>query len=79
MIVIPIAADQPLVAYRIADELGLAIRLNKNTIESKVIRNASHTIFNDRSFYVRAQRFAEISQSYDGVNSIKNEIIKMIK
>ena len=79
MIVIPIAADQPRVAYRIADELGLAIRFDKATVRPENIRTAAHRIFSDQLFYTRAKRFAEISRSYDGVANMKKEIIKMIK
>ena len=47
MVFIPIYADQPMVAKRIADELGLGIRLETETLTYEKIRNAAHTVLNN--------------------------------
>jgi len=62
MICVPIYADQPLVAYRVADELGLGVHLNRYVMTSKDIRAAIHKIFNDKSYYERTNRFSKLSR-----------------
>ena len=66
MVSIPISADQPLVAYRICDELGIAIRLNLAIFSSEDVRNAMHKIFDDNQYYVRVNRLSKISHMYPG-------------
>ena len=73
------AADQPMVAKRVADDLGLGIRLDKETLTSDQIRSAAHKILSDKSYFVRAKRFSDISQSFNGVENIKNEIIEFLE
>ena len=79
MVFIPIYFDQPMVAKRIADQLGLGIRLETETLTYEKIRNAAHTILNDKSYLIRIKRFSDISRSYDGVENIKSEIIEIIQ
>ena len=66
MICVPISADQPIVAYRIADELGIAVRLDLVTFTNADVRRGMHTIFNDKQFYVRMDRLSKISHEYPG-------------
>lgn len=66
MICIPIAADQPLVANRIANDLGLGIMFDKDSINSKELSRAIEKILNDKSFFERAQIFSQYSRKYKG-------------
>ena len=64
MVLIPISDDQPLIAYRIADELGLAVRLELETFNEEDVHNAMHKIFDDKQYYVRVDRLSKISHEY---------------
>ena len=79
MVLIPIAADQPMVAERLSDDLGLGIRLNKNSLKPEQIRDSAHKILGDNSYYLRVQRYSDISKTYNGIESIKSEIIEQIQ
>ncbi len=78
MISIPIDADQPYVAYRIADELGIAVRLDLVKFTAQDIYNAMHKIFNDKQFYVRVDRLAKISHEYPGYSNGAKLITELI-
>jgi len=81
MVCVPISSDQPLVAYRIADELGLGVRLDFVDMKSEQVRNASHRILSDKSYYIRAERFSKLSKEYkgslNGAHLIKSELKKL--
>ena len=79
MILIPMTTDQPFVANRVADELGLGIRLDFAKLKSSQIRNAAHQILSDKMYYVRSKRYSDISKSYNGAENIKNEIDEIIQ
>jgi len=66
MIFIPLAYDQPFVAYRCADELGLGIRLDLKKLNLSQIRQAVFRIFNDDSFSQRIHLYSKISKEYVG-------------
>jgi UDP:flavonoid glycosyltransferase YjiC (YdhE family) len=66
MICIPISADQPLVSYRVADDLGIGIRLDLVEFTSEDVRMSLHRIFDDEQFYVRCDRLSKISHEYPG-------------
>ena len=73
MISLPMAmgSDQPLIAYRASDELGLGIRFDSKkylsfvTLSNAVVKVLSH----DEGFFERALIFREISRKYDGLNN----------
>ena len=66
MICIPFGADQPLVAYRVADELGLGIRHDFIKMSSDDIRRSIHKIFNNKSYYERVDHYSKLSRNYIG-------------
>ena len=71
--------DQPLVSYRIADDLGVAVRLNLGDLDSSLIRNALHRIFNDKQYYIRADRLSKISHEYPGYANGAKAIIEVLE
>lgn len=81
MVCLPCGADQPLVAYRVADELGLGIKLDPNKMNSKDLYEAMNKVLNDQIFLERVKKFSIISQSTKGstnackliLNSLKNK------
>jgi glucuronosyltransferase len=66
MICIPFGADQPLVAYRVADELGLGIRFDFTKLTSDAVRGAVHKIFSNKSYYERVDHYSKLSRNYIG-------------
>ena len=68
-----------MVSYRIADELGIAIRLNLGDLDSSLIRNALHKIFNDKQFFVRADRLSKISHEHPGYSNGANFLIEYME
>ena len=78
LICIPITADQPRNSYRVADELGLGIRLDKHTLTKEKLINAISEITNDNSYHERMIRFAAISREYNGAQNAKDIILNYI-
>ena len=78
MIFIPLMADQPVVAKR-GEDLGLGIRLDKNSLTSEQIQNAAYKILSDRSYYMRLKEHSNTSRKYEGAIQIRNEIIELIQ
>ena len=66
LVCIPIDFDQPGVAYRVSDELGFGIRLNKETCNPDAIREAVCQVLDDISYRERIVRFSRISRRYNG-------------
>ena len=79
MICIPIDTDQPLVAYRVADELGLGISLDFTTMSEDDICDNVKKILADETFYERTNRYSMISHKYPGALNGANLIIEFLK
>jgi len=74
MICLPMAlgVDQPLVAYRVADELGMGIRLQANGLDCAVLKDSILKVLNDETFAERCLLYRDISRKYDGhQNTVK--------
>ena len=70
MICVPIGADQPLVSYRLSDELGVAVSISRgSSIVSTRVRNALQKILDDKQYFVRVDRLAIISHEYPGYSN----------
>ena len=54
MICLPNQVDQPVVVYRISDELGLGIRLFTPSFSPNQLKDAINKVLNDTSFRKRA-------------------------
>jgi UDP:flavonoid glycosyltransferase YjiC (YdhE family) len=78
MICVPINADQPVVAYRVADELGLGVNFDFTKMTSNDIRQAVHKIFNDKSYYERIDHYAEISKKHNGYSNAAKLISELL-
>ena len=65
MICLPIFADQPLVAYRVADELGLGIRLDFDKFTPEQLVSSICEILTNNAYLQRSLTFAKISRRYD--------------
>ena len=79
MICLPNAADQPWVAYRISDELGLGIRLHTPTVSPNQIKDAITKVINDTSFRKRALVYQNLSNSLNGSKNFAEEVINILK
>ena len=79
MLCLPITADQPLVAYRAADELGLGIRLDIKTIKKATVMNAISRILNEDSYLERVLVFSKLSRKYKGTVNSADLIIKYLQ
>nr|QNH67986.1 UDP-glucuronosyltransferase-like protein 4 [Brachionus koreanus] len=66
VICLPLKADQPLCAIRLADDLKLGARLDSNKFSSQELSDAVSLILNDMSFTERAVNFSKISRKYQG-------------
>lgn len=79
MVCIPLSEDQPAVAYRVADELGLGIRLDYTRMQSYHISRAVSTILNDSLFYERSKIYSKFSQKCKGCMQSKYIIERLMK
>ena len=79
VVCIPLVDDQPLVAYRVADELGLGIRLDFTRMDSNDVRKAIRKILNDKSYYERMDRYSKLSRNHVGYSNGAKLIIDHLK
>jgi len=66
MVCIPITADQPMVAYRAADELGLGIRLLPKNVSVANVRETVNRVLGDKRYHERVLRLSLVSRRYNG-------------
>ena len=78
MLCIPIDTDQPLVAYRVANELGLGISLDFTTMTENDICKAVKKILADETYFERTYRYSMISHKHQGHLNGANLIIEFL-
>ncbi len=67
LVCIPIDFDQPGVAYRVCDELGFGIRLNKDGFNiCDEIQETVKRVLSNKDYQERILRFSLISRRYNG-------------
>ncbi|CAF0716166.1 unnamed protein product [Brachionus calyciflorus] len=74
VICLPIKADQPLVAHRLADDLNLGIRFDPLNVTPKDLKSALDKILRENSYLERMLSFTKISHEYNGSASSANLI-----
>ena len=81
MICLPMALgiDQPLVAYRVADELGMGIRLSAKDLRCVDLKVAILKVLEDEGYAERAQIYKEISRRYDGLENTSKIVLDILK
>ena len=79
MVCIPLSADQPLVANRIANELKLGLFFNHATMSSLELRQGIMKIISDKSFHERALKFSEYSRKYKGEQTGADLLVDLLK
>lgn len=79
IICLPLSGDQPFVAWRVADELGIGIRLQPNeSLTVEKVRDAIETVLTNKSYREKAQELATISKSYSGHKSAAEHTIQFL-
>lgn len=79
VICIPIQGDQPFVAYRLADELNLGIRLDPLKLKPIELKNAIQKILADRSYVERMLKFSDISRKSTGNASSARLVLEFLE
>ena len=80
IICLPLSGDQPFVAWRVADELGIGIRLQPdNSLTVEKVRNAISKILFDPIYHKRANDIANISKRYCGHKTAADDLINFIQ
>ena len=67
MIGIPVMGDQLIVAYRMADELGLGKSMGYDEASPETIKQAITDIMGDESYLERTILYSKISRKYNGI------------
>lgn len=78
MVCIPLSEDQPLNAYRVADELGLGIRLDYTKMDTRDIQTAVKHILGDNTYSERVQMYSQISRKYNGYSNAAKVIYEFL-
>lgn len=79
IICIPLSGDQPFVAWRVADELGMGIRLQPDeTLTIEKVVSSIETILKNQSYRQKAQELAQMSRNYAGHKTAKDYTIKCL-
>ncbi len=79
VICIPIHADQPLVANRMARDLKLGIQFDPLNLDSNEISVAIREILSDKSYLDRVLEYSQKSRQYDGPKNATHEIVQYMK
>lgn len=80
IICLPLSGDQPFVAWRVADDLRLGVRLEPNKhLRIDQVRQAIEAILNDPEYRDRARKLATVSKSYAGHRLAAEETVHFIK
>ena len=66
MVCIPNTVDQPLNAYRVADELGAGIRIVSADLSAEKVRDAVCRILTDKRYLERCLRLTQVSRRHNG-------------
>ena len=78
MVCIPVFGDQPSVAYRCADELGLGIRLDYDDLNAIKVKDALIKVLTDESYLERVTLLSQISRKYDGPRNFANHVMEYL-
>lgn len=80
IICLPLSGDQPFVAWRVADELRLGIRLQPDsTLNVERVKSTIETILNDPTYRQRAQEYSNISKTYAGHKTACDITVQFVK
>lgn len=79
MINVPLSADQPLVAHRVANELGLGVYVDFVNMKVETFKNALLQVLNDDSYHERIYRFSQLSRQSNGKITSADKIIEHLK
>ena len=79
IICLPLSGDQPFVAWRVADELGIGIRLQADDeLSVSKVKNAISEILDNQIYRERAYDFSVISKRYSGPEMATEHLIKFL-
>lgn len=79
IICLPLSGDQPFVAWRVADELGIGVRLQADdelTVEK--VTNALNEILNNPIYREKSKKISLISQKYRGHELAAQHIVNFL-
>jgi hypothetical protein len=80
IICLPLSGDQPFVAWRVADELQLGIRLQPDdSLTVERVKSTINTILSDPSYRERAQAYSNVSKGYAGHRAACELTVKLIQ
>ena len=79
MVCIPVMGDQPAVAYRVCDELGLGVQLDFDTFDGESLKNAAMKVLDDKSYLERTLLLSQISRKYNGTKEASRLTIEYLQ
>jgi MGT family glycosyltransferase len=80
IVCIPLHGDQPLIAWRIADELQMGLRLlSNNELNVEKLKNALEKVLENPKYRERAKELSEISQKQHGHISASELTLEYIR
>lgn len=79
IICLPLSGDQPFVAWRVADELGIGIRLQPDTdLTIEKVKTSISKILTDTSYRERAYDLSLISKQYCGHKKAVEHVVNFV-
>ncbi len=80
IITLPLSGDQPFVAWRVADELGMGIRLQPDKeLTVPMVKEAIHQVLSNPVYRQRAADLSLISKRYVGYVIAADYLIEFLK
>lgn len=79
IICLPLSGDQPFVAWRVADELGIGVRLQPNSeLTVDVVEAAMRKVLDNPMYRQKALALSQVSKSYSGHKSAVEHTIQFL-
>ena len=79
MVCIPVFGDQPSVAYRVTDELGLGVRIPYDDLTPQKLHEAAAEVLNDTGYLERVLLYSKISRKYNGTQNATQKVVEYIQ
>ena len=78
LICVPLSYDQPLIAYRASDELGLGVQIDFINLKPIKVKNAVEKVLFNSEFQKRCLNFSTLSKNCNGQKNAAKIIMEYL-
>ena len=78
-ICLPLSYDQPLIAYRVSDELGLGVQIDFVNLKPSTVQKAMEKILYNVEFQKRCANYSKLSKNCVGQKNAAKILLEYLK